>query len=229
MALISHHKNSPVLYYIHDPMCSWCWGFSCTWMLIKRRLPSLLAIRYVLGGLAADSDEPMPKELQVKIEETWRSIQKVIPGVEFNYEFWQRCQPRRSTYPACRAVLAAKKQDISNELKMIEAIQKAYYLQAKNPSDEEVLISLSKRLGMDEKQFACDLNSIEIKQQLKNDIALYHQLSVETGMSGFPSLILKVDDSLHPIPRNYVDAKATLHYIAQYYNWRENESTDSAS
>ena len=69
---------------------------------------------------------------------------------------------------------------------MILAIQKAYYLQAKNPSDNEVLIQLAKQLDLDSTQFEVDLISTETQQQLLSEI----QLSETLGSQGFPSLIL---------------------------------------
>jgi len=48
------------LYYIHDPMCSWCWAFKSTWHKVLKELPSHINVYYLLGGLAPDSDLPMP-------------------------------------------------------------------------------------------------------------------------------------------------------------------------
>jgi len=53
-----------VLYYIHDPMCSWCWAFRPVWGEVQRRLPETVSVTYLLGGLAPDSDAPMPESTQ---------------------------------------------------------------------------------------------------------------------------------------------------------------------
>jgi len=134
---MSHSR--PTLYYIHDPMCSWCWGFRNVWLQVQEQLKGQLEIHSVLGGLAADSDQAMPESMQHHIRNNWRRIQQTIPGTEFNYEFWDVCKPRRSTYPACRAVIAAGMQSVSCKNEMVLAIQTAYYINAKNPSDDPVL------------------------------------------------------------------------------------------
>ena len=46
------------LYYIHDPMCRWCYTFLPVWINIR----SSISEQYILGGLASDSDQPMPLE-----------------------------------------------------------------------------------------------------------------------------------------------------------------------
>ena len=119
------------LIYVHDPMCSWCWGLRPVFQRLIDQLPSQIRVSYLLGGLAADSDAPMAEEMQHQLQDTWHRIQQRIPNTEFNYDFWTRCQPRRSTYPACRAVIAARRIDVELEKSMVLAIQRAYYLQAK--------------------------------------------------------------------------------------------------
>ena len=99
--LVTHSSN--ILYYIHDPMCSWCWGFRPVWQQLKSQFTHTLDIVYVVGGLAPDSDQPMPLAMQNNLSNTWQHIQQHIPGIEFNYEFWNpasNSMPRRSTYPA---------------------------------------------------------------------------------------------------------------------------------
>ncbi len=195
-----------VLYYIHDPMCSWCWAFRPVWDEVQRRLPEAVSVTYLLGGLAPDSDVPMPESTQQEIQRHWKTIQQRVPGTRFNFDFWRVCTPRRSTYPACRAVIAARKQ---NPAAMICSIQDAYYLQARNPSDDDVLVDLAEYLGLDAEQFRRDLNTPETQQQLADEI----HLSQSIGVQGFPSLILKKKKSLRAIQIDYNDAEMILQQI----------------
>ncbi len=185
------------LYYIHDPMCSWCWGFRPVWQTVVRELSShptgrKIRIQYLLGGLAADTSDPMPVALQKTIRQTWGTIQQSVPGTKFNFDFWHQCQPRRSTYPACRAIIAAREQDNTGNATnyaadMLYAIQQAYYLQARNPSDDNTLIYLADMLGLDTEQFRLTLNAAATQQQLLLEI----ERSRELGAYSFPSLILQ--------------------------------------
>ncbi len=198
-----------VLYYIHDPMCSWCWAFRPVWQAVCKRVPQHIEIKYLLGGLAPDTDELMPETLQDSIRQTWKRIQTAVPGTEFNYNFWQTCQPRRSTYPACRAVIAARAQGEHYEQTMILAIQRAYYLDAKNPSDDTVLLDLAIGLGLNAKQFQKDLNSNHTCQQLDQEIAD----SKAIGAQGFPSLIWLGYGHYRAISLNYNNAQTVLQEI----------------
>jgi putative protein-disulfide isomerase len=182
-------KSLATLYYIHDPMCSWCWGFRHVWQQLQTELTDIVNIKYVLGGLAPDSDLPMPADMQQTIENTWRQIQQEIPGTDFNFDFWRQNKPRRSTYPACRAIIAARKQQSDAAAKMQLAIQQAYYLQANNPSDIEVLVSLSEAIGLDSTLLSTDINAQWCRDELQEEMNFCREM----GVYSFPSLILEKD------------------------------------
>ena len=201
-----------VLYYTHDPMCSWCWAFRLVWDEVQRRLPASVGVRYLLGGLAPDSSESMSAGTRQEIQDYWKSIQQRVPGTRFNFDFWRICIPRRSTYPACRAVIAAKNQNPAIEDAMVLSIQEAYYLHARNPSDEDVLIKLAIHLGLDAGQFQKDLNAAETQSQLMDEILFGRRL----GVRGFPSLILQSGENLRVIRIDYTDAGIILRQIGDY-------------
>ena len=191
-------------------MCSWCWGFVPVLKRLLENLPADIRVRRLLGGLAVDSDQPMPVDLQQTIEATWRRIQESIPGTQFNFDFWTRCAPRRSTWPSCRAVIAARMQGDEFDVRMTRAVQLAYYTQARNPSDDSTLIELADELGLDSQVFSEALVSEAVQQQLLAEIELSRQLHV----TGYPGLILKAGTAVWPIPIDYNDSAPMLEMIA---------------
>ena len=116
-----------------------------------------------MGGLASDSDEPMDATTQAYVQSAWRSVGERT-GARFNHEFWDVCQPRRSTYPACRAVISAGLQISGARKRYYEAVQQAYYLEARNPSETATLIDLASEIGLDKVQFQQDLDSPQVQE-----------------------------------------------------------------
>lgn len=200
------------LYYFHDPMCSWCYAFSPTLTTLKAGLTGQLGIEYVLGGLAPDDDEPMPESLQQTIQHHWQRIEQTVPGTRFNYDFWTQCRARRSTYPACRSLIAAAQQGQEEAEKMLVAIQHAYYQQARNPSDYSTHIELAKEAGLDVKSFERDLRSEATEKELQRQIAFTHNL----GVRGFPTLVLRKEQRYIPIGINYTSAAGMLEEITSH-------------
>jgi len=191
------------LYYVHDPMCSWCWAYRPTLDRLREELPATVEWRNLLGGLAPDSDEPMPEATRNIVQGHWRNIQQQL-GTEFNFDFWTSCQPRRSTYEACRAVLAASGQHMEEEMTL--SIQKAYYLRAMNPSNNETLIKLAGELGMNTDRFKEALLSKMIDAELQAQV----RQAREWPVSGFPSLILKTGNLVRPVVLDYRDHRISL-------------------
>lgn len=190
------------LVYLHDPMCSWCWAFRPAFTALVEQLPASLTVRKVVGGLAPDNDQPMPQEMRAKLKGIWQTIQRVVPGTRFNFAFWEDCTPRRSTYNACRAVLAAARLSPSHEDRMIDAIQRAYYLDARNPSDLDTLIDLAAEIGLDRARFAAEIASAGVEARLREEVAFARR----EPFHGFPSLAVRAANELHPIGVDYRDA-----------------------
>jgi len=166
----------------------------------------------ILGGLAPDSDQPMPSDMQHMLQQTWRRIEQSIPGTQFNHSFWTDNSPRRSTYPACRAVLAATEQHQDFEAPMVLAIQHAYYMHARNPSDDAVLIDLASEIGCDAERFTARLNS----DANHNALAQQIQFAGALGVRGFPSLVLELSNSTrYPIQIDHNNAATIVDRIEQ--------------
>lgn len=200
------------LYYIHDPMCSWCYAFNGVLKKLESELPDSICLTKIVGGLAADSTEPMSAALSQTIQNTWQQIEKTVPQIQFNYEFWNRNQPIRSTYPSCRAVLAAKRQSLFYEDKMIQQIQWAYYKNAENPSLDTTLINCAQAIGLEIDLFKTDYTSQSLDCELQKEI----QFSRNLGVSSYPSLCLEINKQILPIKIDYNNASRILEQIAQF-------------
>ncbi len=197
------------LFYVHDPMCSWCWGFEPARQVIFDAVSEKLQIRSLLGGLAPDTDLAMPEEMRDMLQKTWKRIEQTIPGTHFNFDFWQKCSPRRSTYPANRAVIAARIQGDEFEQQMTARIQQAYYLEARNPSENLTLIELATEIGLDALQFSKQLEDVSTQKLLLSEI----QVSRRMGMNSFPSLAVYRSGELHHISLNYTDPQSMIKEI----------------
>ena len=205
-------------------MCSWCYAFKPVLQQLRQQLPKELEFVSLLGGLAADTDSPMPAAMRQQLQATWQRIEQKVADIRFNYDFWdswQQTQPRRSTYPACRAVIAAHTFDNSfdnsddqnsdhkyQEL-MTSAIQTAYYQQALNPSDNTVLIDLATQIGLHKEQFQQRLFAEQTQLILEHKLALCRQMNARS----YPSLILKIDTSYWPISIDYHNADSIMKNI----------------
>jgi len=193
-------------------MCSWCWAFRPTLTKVIQALPQSIKVKYLVGGLAPDSTAPMVEATQMMIQRHWQTITQRVPGTAFNFDFWTLNAPLRSTYPSCRAVLAAKALDLNKEDAMVLAIQQAYYLDAQNPSVDNVLIKCAESIGLDAELFKSKLNAAEMNIALKQNI----QQAQFMGVTSFPSLVLEQNDSYQHINIDYNHAEHILKQLANF-------------
>lgn len=203
--------NKPILYYVHDPMCSWCWGYLPTWTSLEAELAGLVEIKYLVGGLAPDNNEVMAEDMQLFLQQTWQRIHQQLGG-EFNFDFWRLCKPKRSTYPACRAILVARQQGVERE--MLNAIQRAYYLNAQNPSEISTLAGLADSVGIDQMDFIEQMHSADIEQQLLSEIQFARSLPI----NGFPSLVLYQEGAYQAVALDYQQWQVTKAQIKKLLN-----------
>ncbi len=211
------------LYYIYDPMCSWCYAFEQSLGALQDHLPADLHIKAILGGLAADTKTPMPQKTQTMVKQAWRQIEKTVSNVHFNFDFWTKNTPYRSTYPACRAILAATNQAPEYAKPMRQAIQQAYYQEAKNPSLNDVLVDCAKQLGLDINRFSKDLQSLAIDIKLTE----HRHFSRQLGVSSYPSLRLTLNTETYTIPIDYNSIDSTLDQIHLRLNSHRNSFIES--
>ena len=197
------------LYYIHDPMCSWCYAFSDTFNELIDQLPSNIDIKYICGGLAPNSNEPMPLNMRKSIQNIWYDITARV-GTKFNHDFWILNTPRRSTYLSCQACVSARVQN--KEKKMIKEIQKAYYLNAKNPSNGDILIQCANNINLDIEKFKNDLYSNDILEIFQNDLTKRKELNIYS----FPSLVLQIDNEINNIDIQFNNSNKILENILKY-------------
>ena len=184
-------------------MCSWCWAYRPSMLMLRKNLPKEVKWQNVLGGLAPDSDQPMTAQTQMMVQSHWRQIESSI-GTKFNFDFWSKNQPRRDTYKACRAVIAGSRQNAEEE--MIESIQKAYYQRAMNPSDPSILADLAAELGLDRTLFVKDLGSTQTETELRLQLSIRDRLMVRS----FPSLVLEQGSAFKIIPHDYTNPNNSL-------------------
>lgn len=133
----------------------------------------------------------------------------MIPGTAFNFDFWTKNTPRRSTYPACRAVIAARQLADKAE-QMTYAIQRAYYLNAQNPSDLKTLVDAAVSIGLGANEFEQLMLSSEIESALNTELEQVRSIHVYS----YPSLVLQLDNEIYPVRLDYNSAQNILQDIS---------------
>lgn len=189
---------NPVLHYIYDPLCGWCYGAEpLVWAASK---VDGLALRMHAGGLW-----PQPTRLP---EHTRRYIQQAdlrvgqmsgqpygepyLNGLLFDPELVLESRP------VIAAVLAAQSLDASKALPMLRGIQHAHYERGQHVVREATLRQVASEIGLDAEAFAAALKTVPVDEH----IAVSQELMNNVGAQGFPTFVLQIGDEWFAVPHS---------------------------
>jgi len=176
--------DGPHLIYFSDPMCSWCYGFSPVIEDIRRAYGDALPIRVVVGGLRPGTDKPMTPQAAAEIAGHWAHVHEAS-GLPFDPAVINREGFVYDTDPAARAVVVVRREGQDVALKFLGAAQRAFYAEARDITQGEVLADLAADYGLDRDRFLADWATEEAKAETWRDYAV----SQRAGVTGFPTLV----------------------------------------
>jgi putative protein-disulfide isomerase len=176
--------NERTLWYVADPMCSWCWGFSPVIEAIRQAYREHLTIKLVMGGLRPGTTEPLTPEKRAEILHHWQNVQRMT-GQPFNFDGALPPGFIYDTEPACRAVVSASIVDPSRTFSLLAAIQSAFYVGQADVTQTNVLTQLAKGCGIPTGPFSQIFASDTAKQTTQQ----HFQQTIQWGVRGFPSIV----------------------------------------
>lgn len=176
--------DSPHLIYFADPMCSWCYGFSPVIDDIRRAFGRALPIRLVMGGLRPGTETPMTDAAKTEIKTHWHHVQEAS-GLIFDGAVLDRPGFLYDTDPAARAVVRVRRDDPEAALAFLGRTQRAFYSEARDVTNPEVLADLAAEFGIDRDAFLTDFDSEDLKNETWSD----YGTSQRAGVTGFPTLV----------------------------------------
>ena len=193
-------QEKPVLIYIGDPLCSWCYGFSPEISKAVEQLGSTVDFQLVMGGLRPYNTETMV-DLGDFLKEHWDHVSQ-RSDVTFRYEILKDESFVYDTEPPCRAVVVMRKLRPDKEFEFFKAVQKAFYYENENTGDVNTYLAMMSDFGVDPVLFKTSFESEEMKMAVKTDF----QLSSSLGVSGFPSTVLKYNGKYYQISNGFVQS-----------------------
>jgi putative protein-disulfide isomerase len=176
--------DGPHLIYFADPMCSWCYGFSPVIADIRAAFGRALPVRLVMGGLRPGTDTPMTERAKTEIRTHWTHVHEAS-GLPFDGAVLDRPGFLYDTDPAARAVVRMRREDPELALTYLARLQRAFYAEARDVTDPEVLADLAAEFGLEREAFLADFDTDDLKQETWRD----YGTSQRAGVTGFPTLV----------------------------------------
>lgn len=176
--------EKPTLWYIADPMCSWCWGFAPVIEKIREEYSALFSMKLMPGGLRPGTDTPLSSDKRAQILHHWHTVHTTT-GQPFTFENALQSNFIYDTEPACRSITSVAIIAPALVFPFFATIQHAFYVEQADVTQPDVLKKLAIDLNIPGAQFSRIFQSDEAKQRTLESF----QHAARWGISGFPALV----------------------------------------
>ncbi|MDJ0952929.1 MAG: DsbA family protein [Acidimicrobiia bacterium] len=212
--------TKPEIIYIGDPMCSWCWGISPVVERLAER--SDVSVSVVVGGLRpGPGAEPLDDRLRSLLSEHWSQV-AATTGQPFDHSFLDRTGWVYDTELPAIAVTTMRELAPQETLRFFTVLQGAFYRDGVDITEPAEYPALIADFPVDPDDFMRTLTSDGGRTRAWEDFATAREL----GALGFPTVLLRSDESIQVLSRGYA---ALDHFENQLAYWVEGRQPDSAS
>ena len=171
------------LVYFADPMCSWCWGFSPVINGLADHFGSRLPITLIVGGLRPGANQGMDDKMKAEIRHHWETVQQRT-GQPFDFSFFDRERFVYDTEPADRAIVVMRLLNPVVMLAYFNSLQRAFYAENRDVTNEEVLADIAAEHGLDRERFLKAMSTDQARLATSQDF----ETARDSGVTGFPTL-----------------------------------------
>lgn len=194
--------SEKTLWYIADPLCSWCWGFSPVIESIRLDYFEQLQVKLVLGGLRTGTKETITPKERNRILHHWQAV-RCLTDQKFQFEGAMPEGFIYDTEPTSRGLIAASLIKPEIIFPFLKAIQSAFYTELKDVTKFDVLAQLAVNMGVSAEKFLEVYESSEAKIQTRAHFNRVHRWGVNT----FPSLVAQDASSHRVLTRGYCSSE----------------------
>lgn len=185
------------LVYVGDPMCSWCWAFDPVLAALDQRYT--FPIVTVVGGLRpGPSAQTLDDDMRAMLRHHWETI-AAKTSVPFDFSQLDREGWVYDTELPARAVVTMRGLDETAVRPFFSRLQRAFYAEKVDITDTSVYPQLLDDFDVDPEVFMTRLTDEASRTEAWADFAQARRL----GISGFPTLLVRIDDTLSIVTRGY--------------------------
>ena len=205
--------NERILWYIADPMCSWCWGFAPIVKAIKLNYSEYLKIEPVMGGLRPWTKLEIASEQRAEILSHWKAVNRRT-GQPFSFEGAMPEGFIYDTEPSCRGVAAMALINPELVFSLLESIQFSFYVEQKDVTNPRILAQLAGKIGIDMDSFLQVFESDEAK----NKVSIHFNKVRRWGVNSFPTVAVQNAAGYSILNRGYCPLDALCQKIDGWLN-----------
>lgn len=185
--------EQPTLFYIGDPMCSWCYGMSDI-LKDTQEYCAKNGIKFqtIVAGLRASGQVLWDKRFKGFLKEEWTNISNRT-GKKFSFEILDLLNFDYDTTPACKAVLISKILSFNNSkivLEFFSKIQEKFYANSEDTKKLEFYKLICEDLNLDFEDLSSNSLENSSKSRFKSTKNAPHNGTIKNALCEGPYIFV---------------------------------------
>jgi putative protein-disulfide isomerase len=185
---LNQPQKKITLYYVTDPICSHCWAVEPVLRRFKEQYGHHFKSQTVMGGLLPSWDGFADRANGIgspsDVAGHWREVGE-HSRMPIDGTLWLD-NPVRSSFPPSRVYKIIQQKDEKLAITYLRRAREAVFAFNRNIADDDVLISIVNKLGLDGEAIVKEAGLESSQMLLEQDFALAGSL----GVRGFPTIIM---------------------------------------
>lgn len=194
--------NKDTIYYVYDPLCSWCYGFSPVIKKIKNTYEEQFDFQVISGGMQSGERKQPVSAIRDYLKGAYKNVTERT-GVEFGKQFMEVLEEGNrmlDSVPPSIALSIVKDLKPAEVLNFAATIQEAIYYDGFNWNLVDEYFPYLEQYDIAPEDFKQKFEDPLYKEKTLEDF----KLAANFGVTGFPSVILKKEDKYYLIAQGFV-------------------------
>lgn len=208
---ISINQKKISLLYVYDPLCGWCYGFGPVIEQISRNYQTTVDIEIISGGMVmGDRIQPVGAMSSYILESIPRLER--MSGVTFGEPYKELIKEGSyvtSSEKPSIALCVFKSFKNTDAIAFSHAIQKSYFVEAKDLNQDSTYANLATQFGIDKKVFLSRMQDSVFFNLAHAEFNRANALKV----TGFPTLFEKTETGFAIITEGFTNYQSVEKYL----------------
>lgn len=193
------------IYYIMDPLCGWCYGFSDVIQTLYKKYEKNFEFEIIPAGMwINDSVQKMNNSLGNYIKTHNEKIEKITGkkfGAKFNELILNSNKIVLDSFVPSKAMVVFEKLDFSNRMLAMKKIQESFFINGQDLNNIDTYEKIARELKISKEKF----NELFFSTDIKNETFKKFEKAKKLKIEVFPSVVLENDIHKKLISQGFLD------------------------
>ena len=193
-----------VLYYIYDPLCGWCYGFSPVIKKVGNQYKDQFQIEVISGGMVLNDRVGPLRDIAPYIRDAYKRVEEMT-GVQFGPKYLEDLlgpgDAILNSWPASLAMTVFKSYEPHRAAEYASDLQKAIYYDGISSENLNHFSLLAATYGINSEEFMTKTKDESFHYATKQDF----QMASDMKVTGFPAVILFHNEQYFLLAKGYTD------------------------